>query len=164
VGAIIVLIGLILGFFYLSSVFEHHKLISEVKSMKLSSSKPQGIDFENVPTDSEQILSSSHPGVMLKLPISQTTLGNEINMLKGVLQDKHFKVDYNAQVSPDNIIGTSKNYFINIGIEYNNSAPRLQQTNQTSTFNGEPIFAEPSSNTPVNDLKIHLEDISKSGY
>lgn len=145
----------------LSTDSEHNKLLNEISSLNLSSSKPQIIGFENEPTNPELLISDSYPGVHLTLNISQTTLGDEVNSIKGALQNQQFKIQYDPQNTPDDIIGTSKNYFINIGIEYNGAGLSLVNTGQKSTFNGEPIFAEPGSDTKVNGLQINIEDSSK---
>ena len=158
---VILIAGAIFYLFYFSNILERHKLADEVHSLKLSNSKPNVIGFTNIPTDPEQIGGSTHPGLNLTQSINQTSLGIEVNNIKQALQNNHYKVKYDPKNSPEDIIGISKNYFINIGIEFNYSALKPQKTNQISPFNGQPIFAEPGPGTPVNSLIIMVEDISK---
>lgn len=161
--AILAIIALLFFRFYLSNVFEHHKLMTEINKLQLSPAKPKEAVFDSNPTDSEQLFSSSNPGLWLRLPITQTTLGAETDAIEKALAQNKFTYSSSPD-APTNVSGTKGKYYLNVAIEYNGEQPPMVKTNQVSSFNGEPIFAQPGPDTKVNDLQIHLIDGSKTNF
>lgn len=153
----VVLINVIIS--VIQTDHEHDKLLDELSSLHLSSSKPITRGFNDEPINTELLLSDTHPVLYAELAIKQTLLGQEIKYLKSVLQGHQFTVRHDPQYAPTYISGTTKNYSVYIGLEYNWSDPPLVNTGQKSSFNGEPIFATPAS-TKINGLLVNIEDFS----